>query len=369
MVRLSLLALAALVFALALAAWAPPASAGTAAAPEITDPAADETFGGAVPIDPVIGSSADIIAGWVTEDADNLFFNIQISGTGADGTLGPYNWNFHVTAGASDVEAGASSSGGGTPAGAATAVTIADSVITLTVPRSVFAGVTDLTAMHIESFGGSPAPDPFDVADLAPDAGPDAGISYHMTGGGSASGNATDSDDDGLNDTWETKEFGNTTAQNGTGDPDGDGLNNSAEFKAGTNATKADTDGDGLNDKADPFPLDPLKPGTAGNGTSNSTADSDHDGLPDSWEKTHFTNLNQTGKGDPDKDGLNNTQEFKLGTDPTKADTDGDGLQDNVDPHPLAKSSDSNKGRPELYTGAAMFAVAATFCLFGLARP
>lgn len=58
-------------------------------------------------------------------------------------------------------------------------------------------------------------------------------------------------------------------------------------------------------------------------------ADADNDGLPDSWEETYFGNTtNQTGSDDPDGDGLNNTQEYELGTDPTVADSDGDGLND-----------------------------------------
>jgi len=56
--------------------------------------------------------------------------------------------------------------------------------------------------------------------------------------------------------------------------------------------------------------------------------DSDADGLPDSWERKYFGNLNQTGSGDFDGDGLTNLQEYQLGTDPTKIDTDGDGLTD-----------------------------------------
>nr|WP_269783408.1 thrombospondin type 3 repeat-containing protein [Marinibactrum halimedae] len=38
---------------------------------------------------------------------------------------------------------------------------------------------------------------------------------------------------------------------------------------------------------------------------------------------------------DNDGDGLTNTEEFLLGTDPTNPDTDGDGLFDGDDPFPL----------------------------------
>ena len=39
-----------------------------------------------------------------------------------------------------------------------------------------------------------------------------------------------DSDDDGLPDSWETANFGNTTSQRSEGDPDGDGVSNLDEF-------------------------------------------------------------------------------------------------------------------------------------------
>ena len=58
--------------------------------------------------------------------------------------------------------------------------------------------------------------------------------------------------------------------------------------------------------------------------------DSDADGLFDGWELQHFTNLDQTANGDPDNDGLINSQELAMGTDPTAigADANGDGLPD-----------------------------------------
>jgi hypothetical protein len=47
--------------------------------------------------------------------------------------------------------------------------------------------------------------------------------------------------------------------------------------------------------------------------------DSDTDGLPDAWEITNFTNLDQTGSGDFDHDGLTNLQEYIFGSNPTNA--------------------------------------------------
>ncbi|MFA5942839.1 MAG: hypothetical protein WC876_00025 [Candidatus Thermoplasmatota archaeon] len=369
MSRLAFAAFPALALALALAAWVPAAQAGTPEAPEITDAAGDQEVLVA-PVNEAGFTSADVVAGWIAEEGESLLFNIQISGAGTDGAGGPYTWNFHCTAGAVEVEASATSSADQpTPGGASTAAVLADGVITLTVPKAVLAGVTELTGCHIEAEGGLPPPLQAVVAatDTAPDDGADAGISYSV-GSGGPTGTPGDSDGDGLNDTVELQQFGNLTAQNGTGDPDGDGLNNTAEFAKGTNATKADTDGDGLNDKEDPFPLDPLKPGAP----ENATTDLDRDGLPDRWERTHFNSTTaQTGTGDPDADGLTNAAEHAAGTDPNEADTDGDGHDDGSDVAPLVNDGhdhDADDKRVELYAGAPMFAVIATLCLFALAR-
>ena len=61
-------------------------------------------------------------------------------------------------------------------------------------------------------------------------------------------------------------------------------------------------------------------------------SDSDNDGLPDIWEEQFFDNLDQTAEGDPDSDGLNNAEEFEVGTKPDNADSDDDGYTDGVEP-------------------------------------
>jgi hypothetical protein len=68
-------------------------------------------------------------------------------------------------------------------------------------------------------------------------------------------------------------------------------------------------------------------------------SDSDQDGLPDIWEIKYGLSTEDDGSidinngpdGDPDDDGLTNSQELEAETDPTLADTDSDGLLDGVE--------------------------------------
>lgn len=97
-------------------------------------------------------------------------------------------------------------------------------------------------------------------------------------------------------------------------DSDGDKLGDEAEKSNGTDPLKADTDGDGYNDREDTNPTDSkIFPGP----------DTDGDGISDLVDT------------DIDNDGLYNTEETQLGTDPAKRDTDGDGVGDKEDVYPL----------------------------------
>ncbi len=116
----------------------------------------------------------------------------------------------------------------------------------------------------------------------------------------------TDTDGDGLPDSWENEhgfDVDDSTNDNGAdGDPDDDGLSNAEELLYGTDPNSADSDSDGLNDadeifetRTDPNIADSDSAGTVANDAGNDTND----------------NLE-----DFDADGFDNATEIADGTDP-----------------------------------------------------
>jgi hypothetical protein len=125
----------------------------------------------------------------------------------------------------------------------------------------------------------------------------------------------TDTDSDGLADSWENIYFpGNLAAMNAAGDNDSDGVTNKQEQDRELDPTKADTDGDGLNDGVE------TNTGTyvsvTDTGTNPALVDTDRDGRRDGDE------VNGTVKSDPtladtDNDGFSDGSEVTTGHNPT----------------------------------------------------
>jgi hypothetical protein len=123
--------------------------------------------------------------------------------------------------------------------------------------------------------------------------------------------NDSDTDDDGVQDGPETKDYGTDPL---SGDTDDDGARDGVEIRGETNPTDPDTDGDGLLDGQElDMETDPTDP------------DTDDDGLEDGAELERDTSPTNP---DSDGDGLEDGREVEIGTDPTDVDTDGDLLRD-----------------------------------------
>jgi hypothetical protein len=102
---------------------------------------------------------------------------------------------------------------------------------------------------------------------------------------------------------------------------------------------EADGDGDGRSNDVDVFPADPgeWRDTDADGIGDNADLDDDDDLMPDAWEERYGLNARKKRDrlDDLDGDGLNNANEFLLGTDPSMVDTDHDSVRDLVDNCPV----------------------------------
>ena len=115
-------------------------------------------------------------------------------------------------------------------------------------------------------------------------------------------------------------------------DSDDDGLPDIYEIMIGTDVNLPDTDSDTLTDYQEIYitGTDPTIYDSVVAGISDADADSDEDGLSNSVEITMGTNPQ---KADTDDDGLNDSEEGTYNTDPLNPDSDGDTLPDGDEPH------------------------------------
>jgi len=112
-----------------------------------------------------------------------------------------------------------------------------------------------------------------------------------------------DSDNDGIIDALDADDNNN--------DQDNDGLSDQTEALINTNPNNPDTDGDGIGDAEE-----------VGRNTS-SPLDTDLDGIIDA--------LDTIDDSDSDGDGLSNSLEKKLGSNPNQVDSDNDGINDKLE--------------------------------------
>ncbi|MEC8265965.1 MAG: hypothetical protein VXZ95_00565, partial [Candidatus Thermoplasmatota archaeon] len=146
----------------------------------------------------------------------------------------------------------------------------------------------------------------------------------------------------GISGFWQTNErigdfesaaeediFGEGTESAETLDSDGDGLPDTLEqTQYGTLIDDPDTDGDGMSDGWEvAHGLNPLDNGESDDVTLD-PSEADTEDATKKNETDAWPDPNQGPNGDPDRDGLTNTVEQDLGTDPQRADTDNDGLND-----------------------------------------
>lgn len=124
-------------------------------------------------------------------------------------------------------------------------------------------------------------------------------------------------------------------------DADGDGLSDAVEGNLNTDPNNPDTDGDGENDRVEVGALTFLPLDSDGDGIidalESQIIDTDGDSVVDEADRANNdpcipnSNANPSCSNDSDGDGLSNTVEGNLNTDPNNPDTDGDGENDGAE--------------------------------------
>jgi hypothetical protein len=208
-----------------------------------------------------------------------------------------------------------------------------------------------LTALNGHLIGGGSRPNPSTVTATFTLPKPVSGVNaIRIIGseGGNASGGFlgvfefqvyafADTDQDGMEDSWEQDNGLKIGTNDANADADSDGLSNLQEYSAGTDPAKADTDGDGLADGAE----------VNVHRTSPVAPDSDSDGLSDGDEVSRYRSNPLA--GDSDGDGFSDGLEVKLGSDPALAASAPANLARRDDATPIIGTKDTPGGTETPY--------------------
>lgn len=127
----------------------------------------------------------------------------------------------------------------------------------------------------------------------------------------------TDTDSDGMPDSWELRYRLNPAINDAALDADVDGLSNLSEFQRGTDPQNPDTDGDGLPDGAETGTG--IFISATDTGSNPLIYDTDQDGLPDGDEVLNFWHPSNPNKADSDGDGFSDLDERMSLSEPSDA--------------------------------------------------
>jgi hypothetical protein len=148
--------------------------------------------------------------------------------------------------------------------------------------------------------------------------------------GGTAAASARDSDGDGMPNSWEVNQGLDPHKANGGGNPDHDGLKNLSEYKNGAEPKDEDTDNDGLDDGdevKDYENYDVDDSDSNDNGVEDGDQDVDGD-KQDNEDEDDSQESCRADDDDSDKDGLDDEDENDFGTKAGDSDSDDDGIED-----------------------------------------
>lgn len=168
-----------------------------------------------------------------------------------------------------------------------------------------------------------------------------------------------DTDSDEMPDGWEV-EYGLDPASDADAflDLDSDSLMNVWEYRLGLLPQNTDSDGNGTADGDEDRDYDGLTNAQeiGVHGTDPAQPDTDLDGLNDGWEIKYgllalIDNLtdgtaNNNPDADPDTDGLKNSEEEQIDSNPFSSDTDGDGFSD-LDEYNAGSNAGSGSSTPD----------------------